>query len=153
MSYEDKLRKLDIVLPDAPSPLGTYVPCVRSGKQLFVSGMLPLKDGKLLCTGRVGKDISVETAQKASQQALINALAVVKSNTGSLDKIVRCIKLNGYIASDENFFEQPKVINAASDLLFKIFGENGRHARAAIGVSALPLNSPVEIDFIFEIND
>ncbi len=112
-----------------------------------------MKDGRLLYTGSVGKDISVEDAQNASKQAVINALAVVQSCIGSIDRISRCIKLNGYVASAENFFDQPRVINAASDLLFDILGENGRHARAAVGVYTLPLNSPVEIDFVFEISD
>jgi enamine deaminase RidA (YjgF/YER057c/UK114 family) len=151
MSPEERLKELNIDLPDAPSPLGSYVPCVQTGNLLFVSGMLPLKDGTLLYTGKVGNDVSVKDAQDASRQAVINALAVMKSCTGSLDTIVRCVKLNGYVASAEGFYDQPSIINAASELLFEIFGEKGRHARAAVGVYTLPKNAPVEIDFIFEV--
>ncbi len=153
MSHEERLKELHIDLPDAPAPLGSYVPCVRTGNLIFVSGMLPLKDGKLLYAGRVGHEVSQEDAQKASRQAVINALAVIRSFAGSLDKIVKCIKLNGFVASSDGFYDQPSVINAASELLFEIFGDKGRHARAAVGVYTLPMNSPVEIDFIFELGD
>ncbi|MDI6800455.1 MAG: RidA family protein [Thermodesulfovibrionales bacterium] len=159
MSVEDKLEKLGITLPEAPKPLGSYVPCVQAGNLLFLSGTLPLKDGKLIKTGQVsgqvsekiGESVSIEEAQECARQCVINALSVLKAQVGNLDKIKRCVKLNGYVASAHDFTEQPKVLNAASDLLFEIFGEAGRHARAAVGVSALPLNSPIEIDFIFEI--
>ncbi|HAK89365.1 MAG TPA: hypothetical protein DHV16_09535 [Nitrospiraceae bacterium] len=156
MSIEDKLKELSITLAEAPKPLGSYVPCVQTGNLLFLSGALPLKEGKLIktgrVTGRVGESVSIEEAQECARQCVINALSVLKSHLGSLDKIKRCVKLNGYVASASDFTEQPKVLNAASDLLFEIFGEAGRHARAAVGVYVLPLNSPIEIDFIFEIN-
>ncbi|MEW6739634.1 MAG: RidA family protein [Nitrospirota bacterium] len=151
MSPEEKLKELGIILSEAPKPLGSYVPCVQTGNLLFLSGMLPLKDGKLIKTGKLGESVSIEEAQEDARQCVINALSVLKSHLGSLDKIKRCIKLNGYVASSQDFTEQPKVLNAASDLLFEIFGEAGRHARAAVGVSVLPLNSPIEIDFIFEV--
>jgi enamine deaminase RidA (YjgF/YER057c/UK114 family) len=150
MSPEEKLKKLGITLSDAPKPLGSYVPCVQAGNLLFLSGMLPLRDGKLARTGRVGESVSLMEAQEDARQCVINALSVLKSHLENLDKIKRCVKLNGYVASSQDFTEQPKVLNAASDLLFEIFGEAGRHARAAVGVYVLPLNSPVEIDFIFE---
>ncbi len=150
MSPEEKLKKLGITLSDAPKPLGSYVPCVQAGNLLFLSGMLPLRDGKLARTGRVGESVSLMEAQEDARQCVINALSVLKSHLGNLDKIKGCVKLNGYVASTQDFTEQPKVLNAASDLLFEIFGEAGRHARAAVGVYVLPLNSPVEIDFIFE---
>lgn len=150
MSPEEKLKKLSITLSEAPKPLGSYVPCVQAGNLLFLSGMLPLREGKLTRTGRVGESVSLMEAQEDARQCIINALSVLKSHLGSLDKIKRCIKLNGYVASSQDFTEQPKVLNAASDLLFEIFSDAGRHARAAVGVYVLPLNSPVEIDFIFE---
>ncbi|UCG79516.1 MAG: RidA family protein [Nitrospirota bacterium] len=151
MSILNKLKSLDIRLPEAPDPLGSYVPCVRTGNLVFVSGMLPLKDGRLIHTGKVGSDVSIEDAQESCELATINALSVIRSCIGSLDDIERCIKINGFISSAEGFFEQPSVLNAASDLLFKIFGDKGKHSRAAVGVFCLPLNSPVEIDFVFEV--
>jgi enamine deaminase RidA (YjgF/YER057c/UK114 family) len=151
MSPEERLKELNIDLPEAPSPLGSYVPCVQTGNLLFVSGMLPMKDGTLLYTGKVGNDVAVEEAQNASKQAVINALAVIRTFSDSLDKIVKCVKLNGYVASAEGFYDQPVVINAASELLYEIFGDKGRHARAAVGVFTLPMNAPVEIDFVFEL--
>ena len=145
------MSSLGIVLPEAPKPLGSYVACVRTGNLLFLSGILPLINGKLRRQGRVGESVSLAEAQEDARQAVINALAVVKSCAGSLETVSRCLKINGYIASAQDFTEQPKVLNAASDLLFDIFGEDGRHARAAVGVSVLPLNAPLEIDFIFEM--
>jgi enamine deaminase RidA (YjgF/YER057c/UK114 family) len=151
MSVEDKLKNLGITLSEAPKPLGSYVPCVQAGNLLFLSGMLPLRDGKLTRAGRVGESVSLMEVQEDARQCVINALSVLKSYLGSLDRISKCIKLNGYVASASDFTEQPKVLNAASDLLFEIFGEAGRHARVAAGVSVLPLNSPIEIDFVFEV--
>lgn len=151
MTPEEKLKSLGIALVAAPKPLGSYVPCVQTGNLLFLSGVLPLRNGKLTKTGRVGEALSLQEAQEDAKQIAINALSVVKSHLGNLDKIKRCVKLNGYVASAADFTEQPKVLNAASDFLFEIFGESGRHARSAVGVSVLPLNSPIEIDFIFEI--
>ena len=151
MSPEEKLQELGIRLPDVPKPLGSYVPCVRAGQLIFLSGMLPLENGKLMRTGRVGGDITIDEAMEDARKTVINALAVLKVHTGSLDKIKRCVKITGYIASAPDFAEQPRVLNAASDLLSDIFGEAGRHARAAVGVNVLPLHSPVEIEFIFEV--
>jgi enamine deaminase RidA (YjgF/YER057c/UK114 family) len=152
MSPEEKLRELGIELPKAPAPLGSYVPAVRAGNLVFLSGILPLIQGKLPRQGRVGEDISLDEAREDAKTAAINALAVLKSYIGSLDKVKRCIKITGYVASAPDFTEQPKVLNAASDLMFEIFGEAGRHARAAVGVNVLPLNSPVELEFIFEVS-
>ena len=151
MSYEKRLKDLNIVLSEPPAPLGAYIPCSQSGNLLFISGMLPLRDGRLLFTGKVGTDVSLEEAQAASHQAVVNALSIVKSYLGTLDKVSKCIKLNGYVASSDGFVKHPEVINAASALIYDVFGEIGRHARAAVGVNSLPLNAPVEIDFIFEI--
>lgn len=151
MTPEEKLSALGILLPEAPMPLGTYVPCIRTGNLLFISGMLPLRNGKLTRTGKVGESVSLTEAQQDARQAVINALAAVKNYLGDLDAIKQCVKINGYVASSAGFTELPKVLNAASDLVFEILGEAGRHARAAVGVFVLPLDSPVEMDFIFEL--
>ncbi len=151
MSPEDKLKELGIKLPESPKPLGSYIPVVRTGNLVFLSGILPLVQGKLLRQGKVGENISIDEAREDARIAAINALSVLKSNTGSLNNVKRCVKITGYIASASDFTEQPRVLNAASDLLFEIFGETGRHARAAVGVNVLPLNSPVEIEFVFEL--
>jgi enamine deaminase RidA (YjgF/YER057c/UK114 family) len=152
MSPEDKLKELGIELPEAPTPLGSYIPVLRTGNLVFLSGILPLRHGKLLKKGKVGKEISLDSAREEAKVATINALSVLKAHIGSLDKIRRCVKITGYVASDSGFTEQPKVLDAASDLLYEIFDEKGRHVRSAIGVNVLPLNSPLEIEFIFEIS-
>jgi len=152
MTPEDKLKELGIELPEAPKPLGSYVPAVRTGNLIFLSGMLPLIKGKLVRQGKVGEDLRIEEAGEGVRTAVINALSVLKANIGTLNNVKRCVKITGYIASSPNFTDQPMVLNAASDLLFEIFGESGRHARVAVGVNVLPLNSPVEIEFIFEVS-
>ncbi|MBF0457282.1 MAG: RidA family protein [Nitrospirae bacterium] len=141
-----------MALPDAPKPLGAYVPAVISGNLLFLSGILPLRDGKLIRTGRAGLDVTLEELREDAAQVVLNALAVVKQAIGDLNRLERCVKLTGYVASAEGFIEQPQGINGASELLFELMGERGQHCRSAVGVSILPLNSPVEIDFIFEID-
>lgn len=151
-SPEKRLEEMGIVLSTPPSPLGSYVPCIQTGNLLFLSGMLPLREGKLIRSGRVGETVSLSEAKEDARQAVYNALSVMKVHLGSLDGIKKCVRLNGFIASAPDFIEQPKVLNAASELLFDIFGEHGRHTRTAIGVSVLPLNSPLEIDFIFEVD-
>ena len=151
MTPEDKLKELGIELPEAPKPLGSYIPAVRTGNLIFLSGMLPLIQGKLVRQGKVGEDIRIEEAGEDVRTAVINALSVLKANIGTLNNVKRCVKITGYIASSPNFTDQPMVLNAASDLLFEIFGESGKHARVAVGVNVLPLNSPVEIEFIFEV--
>ncbi|MGO9613713.1 MAG: RidA family protein [Dissulfurispiraceae bacterium] len=150
ISREDRLKRLGYELSEVPTALGSYMPCVQTDNLLFLSGMLPLRCGKLVRTGKVGESVSLEEAQEDARQVVLNALSVLKSYLGNLNRVARCIKLNGYVASGQTFTDQPRVLNAASDLLLEIFGEQGRHARAAVGVSVLPLNSPVEIDFIFE---
>jgi enamine deaminase RidA (YjgF/YER057c/UK114 family) len=152
MSPEKKLKELGIELPEAPTPLGSYIPVLRTGNLVFLSGILPLRQGKLMKQGKVGKDLSLDEAKEEARTATINALSVLKAHVGSLDKVTRCVKIAGYIASSPDFTEQPKILNAASDLLFEIFGEKGRHVRAAVGVNVLPLNSPIEIEFIFEVS-
>lgn len=151
MSIEERLKELGITLPPPPVPLGAYLPFVRSGNLLFLSGILPLREGKLEKVGRVGESLSREEAKEEARQVVINALSIAKAAIGDLE-LLRCIKLSGYIASSPDFIEQPYVLNGASELLYEIFGERGRHARVAVGVNVLPLNSPIEVDFIFEIS-
>jgi len=153
MSPEQKLKEMGIVLPAAPAALGAYVPCVQTGNLLFLSGQLPLREGRLIRTGKLGESVSIRDAQDDARQTVMNALSNVKAALGSLDRVVKCVKLNGYVASASDFTDQPKVLNAASELLRDIFGDQGRHARVAVGVPVLPLNSPLEIDFIFEIRE
>jgi len=153
MMPEEKLKSLGIELPAVPKPLGSYVPFVKTGNLLYLSGMLPLKDGKLTKTGRVGESVTLEEAVEAAKVAAINGLAVLRSAVGSLDKAKRCVRIEGYVSSAGNFTDQPKVLNGASDFMFGVFGEAGRHTRTAVGVNILPLNSPVEISFIFEIKE
>ena len=133
MSPEDKLRELGIELPKAPSPLGSYVPLVQSGSLLFISGILPLREGTLTRTGKLGDAVTLDEAREDARTAAINALSVVKAHTGNLDAIKRCVKITGYIASSPDFTDQPKVLNAASDFIHEIFGEAGRHARVCRG--------------------
>jgi enamine deaminase RidA (YjgF/YER057c/UK114 family) len=153
MNPEEKLKELSIELPEVPKPLGSYVPFVKTGNLVYLSGMLPLKDGKLLKTGRVGESVTLEDAVLCARTAAVNALAVLKSAIGSLERVKRCVKISGFVASAADFTDQPKVMNGASDFLFDIFGEAGSHARAAVGVNILPMNSPVELEFIFEITE
>ncbi len=152
MTPEERLKQLGIELPEAPKPLGSYVPFVRTGNLVFLSGILPLVEGKLSREGRVGEKVTVDEAREDARTAAINALAILKSNLGTLNKIRRCVKITGYVSSAPGFTEQPNVLNGASDFMFEIFGEVGRHARAAVGVNVLPLNSPVELEFIFEVS-
>ena len=153
MTPEEKLKSLGIELPEVPKPLGSYVPFVRTGNLVYLSGMLPLKEGKLIKTGRVGETVALDDAVACARTATINGLSVLKSAIGSLDKVKRCVKISGFVASSQDFTEQPKIMNGASELIFEVFGEPGRHARVAVGVNVLPLNSPVEIDFIFEVEE
>ena len=151
MTPEDKLKELGITLPDLPRPLGSYLPFVRTGSLVYISGMLPLKEGKLVAAGRTGEAVALDEAVLAARIAAINGLAVLKAAIGNFDQVRRCVKITGFVASAQDFIDQPKVINGASDLLFEVFGEIGRHARAAVGVHILPMNSPVEIELIFEV--
>ena len=152
MTPEEKIKSLGIDLPELPKPLGSYVPFVRTGNLIYLSGMLPLKDGKLLRTGRLGESVSLEDAVLCARTAAANALSVLKSSVGSIDVIKQCVKITGFIASAPDFTDQPKVLNGASELMVEVFGEAGRHARVAVGVNILPMNSPVEVDFIFEVS-
>ncbi len=149
----DNLKKLNITLPEAPNPVGAYVAFKKVNNLLFVSGQLPIdKDGKII-KGKIGKDLSIEDGQKASRLCVINILAQTnKALNNKLDKVKNCIKITGFVNSTDDFKDQPKVINPASETLTAVFGDKGKHARAAISASALPLGAAVEIEAIFEID-
>ena len=146
---EEKIKSIGIKLPNPPSPAGSYIPVVKSGNLLYVSGQIPMEDGKVVFTGKVS-DANIETAQKSARICAINILAQLKKELGDLEKISRIVRLSGFVNSGPEFTQQPKVINAASDLFYEIFGECGKHSRVAVGVSSLPLNSMTEIDAIVE---
>jgi len=148
MSYEAKLKELQIELPQPPKPVATYIPAVRAGDLLFLSGVLPMQNGQLAFSGKLGRDLTVEQGMEAAKLALLNALAIAKQELGSLDRVVRIVKVVGHVASAEGFTDQPQVLNGASDLLVAVFGEAGRHARVAVGAAELPRRAAVEIELI-----
>ena len=147
---DEKINLLGISIPVPPKPAGSYLPVVISNNIAHVSGQIPVKDGKVIFQGKVN-DQNLEEAKQSAKLCAINILAQLKRELGTLDRISKIIKISGFVNSDSDFFQQPNVINAASDLFFKIFGEKGQHARIAVGVSSLPLNSMTEIDAIIEI--
>jgi enamine deaminase RidA (YjgF/YER057c/UK114 family) len=148
---EDRLTELGIRFRDVSAPLGSYKPASITGNLIFVSGQLPISEGRLLFEGKVGSDISVEEGAEAAKTCSINALAVMSEELGGLERISRIIKVTGYVASAPGFHKQANVVNGASDFLYQVFGETGRHARAAVGVAELPMNAPVEVELIAEI--
>ena len=148
---DNRLQELDIKLPVPPDPLGAYVPAVRSGHLLYISGQLPLRDGNLIFKGKVGDQVSEEEAYQSARVASINALAVIAKELGGFDRLKQIVKLTGYIASAQGFNAQAAVVNGASDFFFEVLGDAGKHARVAVGVSELPADSPVEIEVIAEI--
>ena len=151
MSAEKRLKELGISLPAAPKPVANYVPSVRVGNLLFVSGHGPYNDGKTILSGKLGKDLTVEQGYQTARNVALNALSSVKAALGDLVKVRRVVKLLGMVNCTEDFKDQPKVINGASDLLVEIFGEAGKHARSAVGMQSLPNGIPVEIEMILEI--
>lgn len=151
MDYEKKLQALGFTLPSPPKPVATYVPAVRSGNLLFLSGMIPMVEGKMTMAGKLGKELTVEQGQQAARITLLNALAVIKAELGSLDQVRRIVRIGVHVASAEGFTQQPAVANGASDLLVQIFGDAGRHARLALGAAELPLGAPVELEMIVEV--
>ena len=150
---EDKLRELSIDLPTPPNPAGSYIPVVTTGNLAFVSGQIPMKEGKVVFEGKVPNEQSLDAARDAARICIINGLAQLKANLGSLDKITKFVRISGFVNSNPEFTEQPKVINAASDLLVEIFGDMAKHSRIAVGVASLPLNSTVEIDMVVEFSN
>ena len=153
MDIYAKLKELEIELPQAPKVMGLYVPVKIAGNTAYVSGQGPLVDGKLTCTGKVGKDVGLEQAQSAARQIALNTLAALHEYVGDLNRIKSVVKVLGFVASAESFNEQPAVINAFSQVFVDVFGENGRHARSAVGANELPLNISVEIESVFELNE
>ena len=149
---EQKIESLGIKLPSPPTPAGSYVAVVKTGNLLFISGQIPMVDGKLLYTGKV-TDENLETAQKSARTCAINILAQLKRELEDFEKVAKIVRLSGFVNSDPGFSQHPKVINAASDLLHEIFGEKGIHSRIAVGVANLPLNSMTEIDAIVEVTE
>ncbi|HKY70451.1 MAG TPA: RidA family protein [Nitrospira sp.] len=152
MGYEDRLKELGLELPEAPKPVATYVPAVRAGSLLFLSGVLPMRNGQLAYAGKLGREFGVAEGTEAAKVAILNALAIAKQELGSLDRITRVVKVVGHVASAEGFTDQPQVLNGASDLLVAIFGEAGRHARVATGAAELPRHAAVEIEVILAVN-
>ena len=152
MMIENKLKELDILLPEAPDPVGAYVAYKKAGNLLFISGQLPISsDGKMI-KGKIGKDLNLEDGKAASKLCVINILSQVKKAlNGDLNKVKNCIKITGYVNSTNEFIDQPKVINPASEALTALFGDSGKHTRAAVSTNSLPLGVAVEIDAIFEI--
>ncbi len=151
MPIEDNLARLGLTLPPAPAPVGSYVPAVRTGNLVFVSGQLPMRGGELLATGKVGAEVSLEQARQCARQAALNALAVAAEAAGGLGAVARIVRLTGHVASAPGFTDQAAVMNAASDLVAEIFGEPGRHSRAALGAAELPLGAPLELEMIVEV--
>ena len=149
---EGRLKELSIAIPTPPSPAGSYIPITTTGNLAFVSGQIPMKNGKVIFEGKVPEKQSLDSAREAAKICIINGLAQLKANLGSLDRITKFVRISGFVNSDSNFVEQPKVINAASDLLVEIFGDKGKHSRIAVGVASLPLNSTVEIDMVVEFS-
>jgi enamine deaminase RidA (YjgF/YER057c/UK114 family) len=152
-SIETRLSSLGVTLPTPAAPIANYVPSVRSGNMLMVSGQICFgADGKLVAKGQLGAGVSIEEGQKAARACAINLLAQVKSALGDLDKVVRVVRLGGFINSAPGFTEGPKVMNGASDLMVEAFGDKGRHARSTVGVAALPADAAVEIEGLFEVS-
>lgn len=149
-TVDDRLVELGLVVPEGSKPVAAYIPAVVSGNLVYTSGQLPMVDGVLPTTGKVGAEVSAEDAKALARNCVLNGLAAARSVIGSLDRITRVVKVVGFVASDPSFTGQPGVINGASELLGEIFGEPGQHARSAVGVAVLPLDAPVEIEFVFE---
>jgi enamine deaminase RidA (YjgF/YER057c/UK114 family) len=152
MSHEQKLKDLGIELPMPPKPVANYAPVVKAGDLLFLSGVLPSRDGQLVMTGKLGAALSIEQGVEAARMAVLNALAIVKAEVGSLDRVKQVVKMVGHIASAPGFSDHPQVLNGASDLLVAIFGKAGRHARVAVGAAELPRHAPVEIELIVQVS-
>jgi enamine deaminase RidA (YjgF/YER057c/UK114 family) len=151
-TISDKLAELGLTLPAVPAPVAAYVNFVRTGNLLFLSGGLPI-DGDRKAIGKVPTDVSIEEAQEGARIIVLNRLAIIQEEIGSLDKVKRIVALNGFVSSEPDFYGHPQVINGASELLVEIFGDKGKHSRTALGVAALPLNVAVEINLIVEVED
>lgn len=151
MTPEDRLAELGLTLPDVVAPVASYVPAVRSGALVWTSGQLPFVAGRLDVTGKVGAEVSPEDANELARVCALNALAAIRAEVGDLANVRRVVKVVGFVASAPSFTGQPGVVNGASELLGAVFGDAGRHARSAVGVAALPLDAPVEIEIVVEV--
>ena len=148
---ESRINELNISLPDAPKPVAAYIPAKQTGKLVFTAGQLPMVNGELISKGLLGQDVEIDEANKAARICTLNALAAIKGVIGDLDRIKQIVRVVGYVASVPTFTQQPAVVNGASELLLEIFGENGKHARSAVGMAVLPLNASVEIELTVEV--
>ena len=151
MTPEERLAELGLGLPPVAAPVAAYVPAVRTGSYVFTSGQLPLRDGALIRTGKVGAEVSPDQAYECARQCALNALAAVRSQVGDLSAITRVVKVVGFVSSVPDFTGQPQVVNGASELLGQIFGDAGQHARSAVGVPVLPMDAPVEVELVVEV--
>lgn len=148
---EDSLKVKNLTLPEAPKPVAAYIPAKQTGKLVFTAGQLPMVNGELISKGLLGQDVEIDEANKAARICTLNALAAIKGVIGDLDRIKQIVRVVGYVASVPTFTQQPAVVNGASELLLEIFGENGKHARSAVGMAVLPLNASVEIELTVEV--
>lgn len=149
----DRIAELGLTLPDVAAPAGVYVPALRTGNYVYTSGQLPVVDGKLPATGHIGSDVDLETGYDLARTAGLNALAAIAGVIDDLDKIVRIVKVTGFVNSADDFTQQPAVINGVSELYGEIFGDRGQHTRSAVGVNTLPLGTPVEVEVVVEVED
>lgn len=148
---EERLAELGLSVPEVAKPVAAYVPAVRSGNHIFTSGQLPMREGQLIATGKVGGQVSEEEAVECARQCALNGLAAIRAELGSLSEIKRIVKVVAFVASTPDFTGQPQVANGVSELLGDVFGEAGQHARSAVGVPVLPLDAPVEVEFLVEV--
>lgn len=148
---EQRLEEMGLTIPEVPKPVAAYVPAVRSGQQVFTSGQLPMRAGELMAVGKVGGEVTAEEAYACAQQCALNAIAAVRSVVGDLSAVKRVVKVVAFVASTPDFTGQPQVANGASELLGEVFGDAGIHARSAVGVPALPLDAPVEVEILVEV--
>ncbi|MBA3232889.1 MAG: RidA family protein [Propionibacteriales bacterium] len=149
---EARLEQLGLSVPGVAKPVAAYVPAIRTGNYVYTSGQLPMRDGELSITGKVGGEVTPEQAYDAAQQCALNALAAIKSVVGDLARVVRVVKLVAFVSSTPDFVGQPQVANGASELVGTVFGDAGQHARSAVGVSVLPLDAPVEVEMVVEVS-
>ena len=150
--YEARMKELGLTIPELPPAAGAYVPAVQSGNLVFCSGQGPYRDGAFLYLGRVGRELTLEQGYECSRIAALNCLAEIRSVIGSLNKIERIVQVRGFVNCEKDFYDQPRVINGCSELLLEIFGEQGRHARCALGSYSLPINTPVEIEMVVQVS-
>lgn len=151
MSFEQKVQELGLTIPEAPKPVAAYVPAVKVDNYVYTAGQIPFVNGELKYKGKVGKDLTLEQGYEAAKICALNCLAAIKGQIGSLDNIEKIVKITGFVSSAPGFNDQPKVINGASELIGQIFGEQGQHARAAVGVNELPVDAAVEVEMIVKV--